>query len=75
MDSENVSSLERGVRPRGDRNGGCASTSNSRSAVVGKGEVLAFYVGGVVDEYKLLHWVNAEACPFIRRLSEPCAGF
>ena len=75
MDSENVSSSMRGMRPRGDLHGGYASTTNSRSAVVGKCEVLAFYVGGAVDEYKLLHWVNAEACPLIRRLSEPCAGF
>ena len=74
VDSENVSTAERGMRPHGDLSAR-SSTTNSRSAVVGKCEVLAFYVGGAVDEYKLLHWVNAEACPLIRRLSEPCAGF
>ena len=43
------------VRPRGDLSAQ-SSTTNSRSAVVEKGEVLAFYVGDVVGEYKLLHW-------------------
>ena len=43
------------MRPRGDLPAQ-SSTTNSRSAVVGKGEVLAFYVGDVVGEYKLLHW-------------------
>ena len=43
------------MRPRGDLSAQ-SSTTNSRSAVVGKGEVLAFYVGDVVGEYKLLHW-------------------
>ena len=41
VDSENVSSLEREVRPRGDLSAQ-SSTTNSRSlrGVVGKGEVL-----------------------------------
>ena len=56
------------MRPRGDLPAQ-SSTTNSRSAVVGKGEVLAFYVGGAVDEYKLLHWSECLA-PLIRRLTE-----
>ena len=57
MDSENVSSSERGgASSRGPLSSAQSSTTNSRSAVVGKGEVLAFYVGDVVGEYKLLHW-------------------